>query len=158
MKKINTFSPLETIEVGRKLGQILQRGDLVCISGDLGAGKTVFTKGIAKELGIKGYVTSPTFTIVNEYEGKIPFYHLDVYRINNKEEILEIGFEEYLYGGGVLAIEWPELLGDLLPYERISVNILLKNNELPEQREITINFFGNRYLNYENKLKDKGEK
>ena len=158
MKKINTFSPSETFEVGKELGKILQKGDIVCISGDLGTGKTVFTKGIANGFGVKGYVTSPTFTIVNEYEGKTPFYHLDVYRINNKEEILEIGFEEYLYSGGVLAIEWPELLGDLLPHERISVNILLKNNEFPQQREITMKFFGKRYLNYENKLKEQGEK
>lgn len=158
MKKIFTFSPIETIEVGKKLGEILQKKDLVCISGDLGTGKTVFTKGIAKGLEINGYATSPTFTIVNEYEGKIPLYHFDVYRINNKEELQEIGFEEYLYGEGVIIIEWPEIFGNLLPTERISVDISFTNNELTDEREIIIRFIGDRYVNYENILKEQDGK
>ena len=110
MKEFKTFSQEVTIEIGKALGRLLNTGDIVCINGDLGTGKTVFTNGIAKSLGIKEHITSPTFTIVNEYSGRVPFYHFDVYRISDSEEMFEIGFEEYLYGEGIVVIEWADII------------------------------------------------
>ena len=123
MKEFKTFSQEETIEIGKALGRLLNTGDIVCINGDLGTGKTVFTNGIAKSLGIKEHITSPTFTIVNEYSGRVPFYHFDVYRISDSEEMFEIGFEEYLYGEGIVVIEWADIIKDILPTEVIQVTI-----------------------------------
>ena len=95
MKRIETYSVEQTIEAGRLLGSILKKGDLICLEGDLGTGKTAFTSGIAKALGINGYVKSPTFTIVNEYKGKLPLYHFDVYRVSDSSEMFEVGFNDY---------------------------------------------------------------
>lgn len=118
-----TFSVEETIELGEKLGKILSLGDVVTLNGDLGAGKTHFTKGIARGLGIDECVTSPTFTIVNEYKGRLPLYHFDVYRIDDIYEMYEIGFEEYLYGEGVCIIEWSNIVKDILPKDTIDILI-----------------------------------
>lgn len=152
MKKIKTFSQNETIEVGKTLGRLLKKGDIVCITGDLGTGKTVITKGIAQSLGIKEYITSPTFTIVNEYDQKIPLYHFDVYRIADSEEMFEIGFEEYLYGEGIVVIEWADIIKDILPVEVIQITIK-KNLELGiDARIIEIAFIGDKYNDYKNRL------
>lgn len=133
--KIKTYSEAETIEIGERLGRILEKGDIVTLNGDLGAGKTHFTKGIARGLGVEDYVTSPTFTIVNEYSGRIPLYHFDVYRIDDIYEMYEIGFEEYLYGEGICIIEWSNIIKDLLPKNTIDITI----NRLEENiREIEI--------------------
>jgi len=153
MKEIRTFSQEETIEVRRKLGKLLQKGDIVCITGELGTGKTILTKGIAKAVGIGEHITSPTFTIVNEYEeGKFPFYHFDVYRISDPEEMYEIGFEEYLYGDGIVVIEWADLIDDILPRENIWITIKKDLTQGIDARVIQIEFSGEKYSEYENKL------
>lgn len=121
--EIITNSESETMEVGKTIGKNLKSMDIISLNGDLGAGKTHFTKGIADGLCINDYITSPTFTIVNEYEGRIPLYHFDVYRIGDIEEMYEIGFEEYLYKGGVCIIEWGDIVKEMLPTETININI-----------------------------------
>lgn len=123
--KVITNNENETYNIGIKIGKQLKAGDILSLNGDLGAGKTYLTKGIAKGLGIKDYITSPTFTILNEYKGRIPLYHFDVYRINDVEEMYEIGFEEYLYGNGVCIIEWGSMVEEILPED--TINIKIKN-------------------------------
>lgn len=113
---IETFSAKETFDVGQKLASQALPGEVYCLLGDLGVGKTVFTQGFAKGLGIDEAVSSPTFTIIQEYEeGRLPFYHFDVYRISDPEEMDEIGFEDYIYGQGVCLIEWANLIKELIP-------------------------------------------
>ena len=113
-----TMSPKETFELGRKIGLEAKAGEIICLDGDLGVGKTVFTQGFAKGLGIDVAVNSPTFTIIQEYdEGRLPLYHFDVYRIGNPEEMYEIGYEDYFYGQGVCLIEWAKLIEELIPDE-----------------------------------------
>ena len=107
----------ETFAFGKKLGEAAKPGDIICLDGDLGVGKTVFTQGFAAGLNIDDYVNSPTFTIVKEYEGRLPLYHFDVYRIGDPSEMEEIGYEDYFYGSGVTIIEWPELIPDIIPKE-----------------------------------------
>ena len=121
---VESFSEKETYELGLTLGQKAKAGEVYCLLGDLGVGKTVFTKGFAKGLGIEEPISSPTFTIVQEYEeGRLPFYHFDVYRISDIEEMDEIGFDDYVYGEGVTFIEWANLIEDILPKDRIVVTI-----------------------------------
>lgn len=136
----------KTMELGRQLGLKLNSGDIVCLNGDLGAGKTHFTKGVAKGIGIDDQITSPTFTIVNEYEGgRLKLYHFDVYRVNDPDEIANIGFDEYIFGKGASIIEWSDYIEALIPEEHISVII----KKIPEKgdnyRSISITRFGNRY-------------
>jgi tRNA threonylcarbamoyladenosine biosynthesis protein TsaE len=116
-------SPEETEALGLKLGKILEAGTILCLSGDLGTGKTTLTKSIAKSLGVEEYVTSPSYTIVNEYEGRLPVYHFDVYRINEIEELYEIGYEEYFFGRGVTIIEWASMIMELIPDEAVKIEI-----------------------------------
>lgn len=142
MRRIETFSADQTIEEGRLLGSILKKGDVVCLEGELGTGKTAFTAGIAKALGIEGYIKSPTFTIVNEYKGKLPLYHFDVYRISDSSEMFEVGFEEYLYGNGVVVIEWANMIKDILPEEYIWVKISKDYEKGQDARIITVEFVG----------------
>ena len=121
---IQSNSAEETFRLGEKIGQEAQAGQVFCLYGDLGVGKTVFTQGLAKGLGIDDTVQSPTFTIVREYEeGRLPFYHFDVYRIGDIEEMDEIGYEYYVYGEGVCLIEWADLIQEILPdhYTRIEI-------------------------------------
>lgn len=114
----------ETYELGCRLGQEAQAGQVYTLVGDLGVGKTVFTKGLAAGLGIEGPVSSPTFTIVQVYEeGRLPFYHFDVYRIGDVEEMDEVGFEDYVYGEGVSLIEWANLIEEILPQHYTEVKI-----------------------------------
>lgn len=113
-----------TYKFGEKLGNLLGANDVVTLNGDLGAGKTTMTKAIAKSLGIEESITSPTFTIVQEYEdGRLPLYHFDVYRIADPEEMYYIGFDEYLAKGGVVIIEWAQIIRDVLPNERLDIEI-----------------------------------
>lgn len=106
----------DTLDIGRELGQSVQKGDIFLLEGDLGVGKTVFAKGFAAGLGIKEPITSPTFTIIQEYtEGRIPLYHFDVYRIADVEEMYELGYEGYFFGEGVCLIEWASLIREILP-------------------------------------------
>lgn len=121
---IETHNAKETYELGKKLGESAKSGQIYSLIGDLGAGKTVFTQGFAAGLGITGPVNSPTFTILQVYEeGRIPFYHFDVYRIEEIEEMEEIGYEEYFDGEGVCLIEWADLIEELLPKEHIRIVI-----------------------------------
>lgn len=119
-----SFKPEDTFAVGEKLGREAQPGQVCTLTGELGVGKTVLTQGIAKGLGIKEPVNSPTFTIVQVYEsGRVPLYHLDVYRIGDVSEMDEIGYEDYFYGGGLCIIEWANLIEELLPENCMRITI-----------------------------------
>lgn len=121
-----SHSEEETRRIARELGQQAEAGEIYCLDGDLGTGKTVFAKGFAEGLGVRETVTSPTFTLVREYKGRIPLYHFDVYRIGDSEELLELGYEDYFFGEGVCLIEWPERISELLP-ERVSTVTIKKD-------------------------------
>ncbi|TYO96193.1 tRNA (adenosine(37)-N6)-threonylcarbamoyltransferase complex ATPase subunit type 1 TsaE [Desulfallas thermosapovorans] len=123
MEVLETNSAGETVRLGTILGGLLQAGDVITLNGDLGAGKTCFTSGVARGLGINRRVTSPTFTLINEYNGRLPFYHLDVYRLTSPEELEDLGYEEYFYGSGVTIIEWAEQIERYLPSERLDIFI-----------------------------------
>ena len=135
MRSVMTDSDEETLLAGEEFSRTLKEGDVVALNGDLGAGKTVFVKGIAKGLHIEDIVTSPTFTILREYKGLLPLYHFDVYRISDPDEMFDIGFSEYLDGSGVSVIEWAEKVEELLPKRRIDVLIKKIGNN---KREIII--------------------
>jgi len=119
-----SHSPNQTYEIAARLASCSIAGDVICLNGDLASGKTEFVKGFARGLGINEIVTSPTFTIVNEYKsGRLPLYHFDVYRISSIEQMQDTGYEEYFYGNGVCVIEWAELISPLLPEDIITINI-----------------------------------
>lgn len=121
---VETWSESETLELGRKMGEEARPGQIIALNGDLGVGKTIFTKGLAKGLGITEPISSPTFTIVQIYEeGRLPLYHFDVYRIGDPEEMDEIGYEDYFFGQGVSLVEWAELIEELMPEDTIWVKI-----------------------------------
>lgn len=119
--KIETRSEDETIRLAEKLASLLKPGDVITLEGDLGAGKTTFTKGIARGLGVKRVVNSPTFTIVKEYSGELPLYHMDVYRLEDSDE--DIGFSDYFDGDGISVVEWAQYIKDYLPGEYLNINI-----------------------------------
>ncbi len=131
-------SPDETQGFAADMAKSLKSGDVLCLYGDLGAGKTAFVQGLAKGLGIDEPITSPTFTIVNEYEGRLPLYHFDVYRIADSDEMYEVGFDEYVYGEGVSVIEWPQLIADILPERRFDIEIKKDFGKGENYREITV--------------------
>lgn len=136
---LETNSPEETFNAGKTLGEKVQPGDIYLLNGDLGVGKTVFTQGVAKGLGITEHVNSPTFTIVQVYdEGRIPFYHFDVYRIGDVEEMDEIGYEDYFYGEGLCIIEWAELIEEIIPENAKSITIEKNLEKGFDYRKITI--------------------
>ncbi|MDO4553011.1 MAG: tRNA (adenosine(37)-N6)-threonylcarbamoyltransferase complex ATPase subunit type 1 TsaE [Bacillota bacterium] len=117
-------------EFGRELADRLKAGDIVALSGDLGTGKTTLTQAIAQGLGVKEPVTSPTFAIIKEYHsGRLPLYHLDVYRISGPEDMYELGYEEYFFGGGVCVVEWAELIEELLPESALRIHISYGSGE-----------------------------
>ena len=118
-----SHSPEETEAIGQTLGERLNPGTVLAYLGDLGMGKTAFTRGLARDLGCRGRVTSPTFTIVNEYDGKIPLFHFDMYRLTDSEDLFDIGWEDYLERGGVCAVEWSERISDALPEDTLYVTI-----------------------------------
>lgn len=140
--RYTSYSPEETEKIAYEFSQRLNAGDVVCMYGELGAGKTAFVRGIARGLGIKDHITSPTFTIVNEYCGKMPLYHFDVYRIADEDEMYEIGYEEYIDGDGVSVIEWPQLIKDILPKSYYSVKIDRNYEAGEHSRIITIERVG----------------
>jgi tRNA threonylcarbamoyladenosine biosynthesis protein TsaE len=105
----------DTLKLGQRIGAFLKANDVIALTGQLGAGKTTLIQGIAAGLGVKDYITSPTFIIINEYEGRLPLYHLDLYRLDEGLEVADLGLEEYFVRGGVCVIEWAERLGGLLP-------------------------------------------
>lgn len=132
-----SHSEQETEALGAALAQRLHGGDVIAYRGDLGAGKTAFTRGLARGLGCTGRVTSPTFTIVNEYEGKIPLFHFDLYRLGDEEELWDIGWEDYLGRGGVCAVEWSESFPGVIPPEAVTVTIR-RCPENEDWRRITV--------------------
>ena len=133
----------ETEKFGKKFGDLLKKGDIVCLNGELGAGKTTLTKSIGLGLGVEEYITSPTFALINEYRGNLPVYHFDVYRLENIEELDDLGFDEYFYGQGVCIIEWADKIRDFLPKERIVLNI--DKGESIDGRIISLSGRGRRY-------------
>ena len=136
---IETNSPEETLEFGKQLGEQARPGQVYTLVGDLGVGKTLFTQGFAKGLGITEPISSPTFTIVQEYEeGRLPFYHFDVYRIGDIEEMDEIGYEDYISGEGVSLIEWSNLIEEILPEERTEILIEKDLEKGFDYRKITV--------------------
>lgn len=138
MEVFITNSPEQTEALGRVFAGRLKKGDCVALTGELGAGKTVFTKGMAKGLGITGYVKSPSFTIICVYKGKrLLLYHIDLYRISNTAEIEELGLEEYVYGEGVSVIEWAEKAEGLLPPNAIKVRFFYEG---PTKRRIEVEY------------------
>lgn len=142
MKKIFLENEESTKKIGEIIGEKLFNGAILCLNGDLGAGKTTLTKSIAKALKIDEDITSPTFTIVNEYtEGSIPLYHFDVYRIGEPDEMYDIGFDEYINSDGVCIIEWSSIIRDILPKERLEINL----NYSGMGREIEIISYGDKY-------------
>ena len=134
-----TNGPEETFEIGKQLGMEAKPGEVYCLDGDLGVGKTVFTQGFASGLGITEPVNSPTFTIVQQYEeGRLPLYHFDVYRIGDVEEMDEIGYEDCFYGEGVCLIEWSTLIQEILPPNVIAIEIEKNLEKGFDYRKITI--------------------
>ena len=144
---IESRSAEETFAFGKRLGEAALPGQVICLNGDLGVGKTVFTQGFAAGLGIIEPVNSPTFTILQEYlEGRLPFYHFDVYRIADIEEMEEIGYEDCFYGNGVCLIEWAELISELLPSDCIHICIEKDLNRGFDYRKITIEPLGDKHI------------
>lgn len=136
---VETNSAEETFALGQQIGEQAEPGDVYTLIGDLGVGKTVFTQGVAKGLGIKEAVNSPTFTILQVYEeGRLPFYHFDVYRIGDVEEMDEIGYEDYVYGDGVCLIEWANLIEEILPQHYREITISKDLSRGLDYRRITI--------------------
>ena len=136
---IETKSAKETFALGKKIGEQAKAGDVYTLVGDLGVGKTVFSQGLAEGLGIEEPINSPTFTIVQVYEdGRLPFYHFDVYRIGDVEEMDEIGFEDYIFGEGVSLIEWSNLIEEILPKEKVDIVIEKELSQGFDYRKITI--------------------
>lgn len=125
MKSLTLYSSNadETIELGRKIGSMLHKGDILAMQGTLAAGKTTITKGIAESLGVTDVITSPTFCLISEYEGKMPLYHLDVYRLEGSEDFINLGTDDMLYGDGVSIIEWSEKIMDELPKDVITIKL-----------------------------------
>ena len=138
----DSYSAKETFEIGRKLGENVKRGDILCLNGDLGVGKTVFSQGFACGMGITEPISSPTFTIVQTYEeGDMPLYHFDVYRIGSSDEMYDIGYDEYINGDGVCIIEWANLIDDILPDEYLYIELKYKDMS----REMILNPVGEKY-------------
>ena len=134
-----TFTPEETKQFGFELGKNAKLGDIYCLDGDLGVGKTIFTQGFAKGLGVEDeYITSPTFTIINEYEGRLKLYHFDVYRIGSLEEMDDTGYEDYFFGDGVCLVEWAKLIDELIPKEAVWIKIEKDLEKGFEYRKITV--------------------
>ncbi|KMY48339.1 tRNA (adenosine(37)-N6)-threonylcarbamoyltransferase complex ATPase subunit type 1 TsaE [Peribacillus loiseleuriae] len=134
-------SELETVDFASTLAEKLNAGDVLALEGDLGAGKTAFTKGLAKGLGIKRNVNSPTFTIIKEYMGRLPLYHMDVYRVSEEEE--DLGFDEYFEGEGVTVVEWAHLIQEQLPEKMLTIQIFRLGDS---ERRIVLQPSGTRYV------------
>ena len=142
MIKIITKTPHELEYLGNRLSQLVQPGDFLALDGDLGAGKTLLTQGIAQGLAVTEEISSPTFTIIHEYEsGRLPLYHMDVYRLKQPEEMYDLGYEEYFYGEGVTVVEWAQIIEPLLPDDYLGMEIVV----VPEGRELRFAPHGARY-------------
>lgn len=153
MFTIKTKQAEQTEKIGERLADSLKPNDVILLDGDLGAGKTTFTKGLAKGLGIKRYVKSPTFTIIHEYrEGRMPLFHMDVYRLEDGGGD-DLGWDEYLYGDGVSVIEWSQFIQDYLPEDYLRIT-LKRNDESDNQRTLDFEAQGERYTTLLNDLKE----
>jgi len=143
----------ETIRLGKRIGALLQPGDVVALSGELGAGKTHFIKGLATGAGVgkSTYVSSPSFTLINEYPGKVPFYHIDLFRLESQKEAERLGLEDYFQGGGITAIEWADKIPRLLPKEMVSIHIVYTGKNT---RSIKMIGKGKRYEQLINELSE----
>ncbi|SDB99994.1 tRNA (adenosine(37)-N6)-threonylcarbamoyltransferase complex ATPase subunit type 1 TsaE [Shouchella lonarensis] len=139
-QRFKTNTVAETLSLAEKLGTLLQAGDVLTLDGDLGAGKTHFTKGLAAGLGVTKMVTSPTFTIIKEYDGRIPLYHMDVYRLEGQED--DLGLSDYFYGDGVTVVEWAHLIEEQLPKERLACTMTTEGETV---RLLTFQALGRRY-------------
>lgn len=136
----------ETTEIGYSIGKLLNSGDIICLTGDLGTGKTHITKGIAKGLNINDTITSPTFTIVNEYDsGRLKLYHFDVYRVSDPDEIYAIGFDDYIFSDGVSIIEWANYIEEILPKEYLHILIEKDLSKGESFRKISLIPYGDKY-------------
>lgn len=129
---ISTKSPDDTIEWGKRIGKRLQPGDVIALYGDLGAGKTTLTRGIAAGLELDADIHSPTFTLIHEHAGLIPLYHVDLYRLSGDDEVEFLGLEEYMYGDGVTIIEWADRMDDSLPLQRLDITLKMAGNDIRE--------------------------
>ena len=140
--KLTSHSPEETQRFGKELGHLAQAGDVILLVGNLGAGKTCLTQGIAWGLNIDGYARSPSFVVVNEYRGRLPMYHIDLYRLDSIAEIAEIGLDDYLNGNGLCVVEWADKALNLMPPQNLLIKIdLLGDNE----RKLGLTSYGERY-------------
>ncbi|MCK5594918.1 tRNA (adenosine(37)-N6)-threonylcarbamoyltransferase complex ATPase subunit type 1 TsaE [bacterium] len=144
MKKLfTTNNPEDTICLGMKIGELLKEGNVVALIGNLGAGKTVISNGLCSGLGVReDYITSPTYTIINQYEGRIPVYHIDLYRLKNSSELYNLGWDEYIYGNGTCIIEWADRAAEMLSEEYLTVNIKVTGTN---KRQITLQAKGATY-------------
>ena len=138
MKQYESFSYDDTQVIAKEIADTLKGGEFIAMYGDLGAGKTAFVQGLAKALGITNHVTSPTFTIVNEYEGRLPLYHFDVYRIADPDEMYEIGYDDYIDSDGVCVVEWAELIEELFPDKYYKLTILKDEEKGFDYRKIIL--------------------
>ena len=143
---ISVNSVEQTTNLGMELGKILNAGDIICLTGDLGTGKTHITKGIAKGLDIDDNITSPTFTIVNEYDtGRLKLNHFDVYRVSDPDEVYAIGFDDYIFSDSVSVIEWANYIEEILPKDLLHINIEKDFSKGENYRKITLTPYGKRY-------------
>jgi len=141
--KLTSGSPEETQRFGKELGHLARAGDVILLVGNLGAGKTCLTQGIAWGLNIDGYARSPSFVVVNEYRGRLPMYHIDLYRLDNIAEIADLGLDDYLYGKGLCVVEWADKALDLMPPQNLLIKIdLLGENE----RKLELTPHGRQYV------------
>lgn len=138
---IKSNSEKETFAFGQKIGELVEPGELILLSGNLGVGKTIITQGICDGLNIEEDVTSPTYNLINEYEGDLTVYHMDLYRLENEEELYDLAFEEYLDSDGIVIIEWPDIAYDLIPPEFIYIKI---NSISEKKREIIMEAEGDK--------------
>lgn len=140
-KSLNLPTLKDTIALGRHLGKVAEPGDIFTLSGDLGAGKTTLTQAIGQGIGVPKdcYITSPTFSLLHEYPGRISLYHMDLYRLGNENEFFDLGFEEYMYGDGLTVIEWPDRLGSLMPDNRLHLELTIIDEI---SRSVAISSFG----------------
>ena len=127
--KLTVNNLKDTEHIGKIISNCLEKGTVICLDGDLGVGKTSLTQFIAREFGIDEYITSPTFTIIKEYQGRLPFYHMDVYRIDSEDDMYDLGYDEYIYSEGVTIIEWSHKIEGILPEDRINIEIQRLNDQ-----------------------------
>lgn len=152
MKEIYTYSEKDTEELGERIGRLAWPGMIILLKGDLGAGKTVLARGIARGLKIDEPITSPTYTLIHQYHGRLPLYHFDIYRLGEPEEMYDLGYEEFFYGDGLTVVEWPERMEDLGPEEYLDITIekILDNGK--DGRLIRITPIGDKYERFKGEL------